>query len=801
MEQHATKQTKRWQDSALFLLPLVALLIIFRQVLFEDRLFFDGDSYLYFYQNFRMLAQGHRHVVPWILSGFPLYTSANATWFYPVYGFFFKFFDIYHSYHYLTLLNFILAYIGTYLYARKVKLSFVAAVLAASIFIFSGQLMMWATVIANTNYYWILPFALLLVEKMRKGAYAPLYAIGAGCLLGIGWLSGHVQFVVYIHAFVAMYYIWFCIFKPWRSDGRHAGFAAIWLVVLFAISAAIGWQQIGSVLSFTNQTARSAGVTAAQALGNGYKPQDLVHYVLPFWNTPLLPAPTPNLYLGIFPLLLLLYAFFRYRELGSRGRFFLIAFIFCLLAGIYYSPVGFILHELPLFNSFREMSRLMFIGNFAAAMLIGMVFELLMHEENKEKFEKLVHWCKRAALWVFMPVVLVATILQFFFFNVIRTAATTFFFAHRYAATARLAPEHYRALIDQYVFQTLNSFSLSNSQVLICIALLIVTLYFVHRRSELRQSAVAVALVVVTVLGSVAVYEDHFQTIPRSLAETIPASVAAVAQLENNGAPFRIFSLFPGVTEYDRLVVACPASSPEEHAEFLQALAVPNVTVQYGLESADGYENFMPARIAELLAYAGSERATAGVLLSGQKMPIEERVKEFVQRSDVLRLMNVKYVFSPYRIVDAGFTEVHHEELGTCGGSVYVYQLAGVVPRYFFTNRATATSLYNPAIDEVAAKLQASMRDQGVLLETASTTHATTTTFFALPAQQSADTVTLTVDALTNGYVTVGNAWLPGWRALVDGTATPILRANYIYMAVPVVAGKHEILFHYSATN
>ncbi|HET6314451.1 MAG TPA: YfhO family protein [Chloroflexia bacterium] len=43
----------------------------------------------------------------------------------------------------------------------------------------------------------------------------------------------------------------------------------------------------------------------------------------------------------------------------------------------------------------------------------------------------------------------------------------------------------------------------------------------------------------------------------------------------------------------------------------------------------------------------------------------------------------------------------------------------------------------------------------------------------------------------------INESWSPGWRATVDGTETPIYRANYIVQGVVVPPGEHEVVFHY----
>jgi hypothetical protein len=45
----------------------------------------------------------------------------------------------------------------------------------------------------------------------------------------------------------------------------------------------------------------------------------------------------------------------------------------------------------------------------------------------------------------------------------------------------------------------------------------------------------------------------------------------------------------------------------------------------------------------------------------------------------------------------------------------------------------------------------------------------------------------------TDGYLFLSDPFYPGWRAQVDGEATPILRANYAFRAVAVPAGTHRV--------
>ncbi|MBI5035414.1 MAG: YfhO family protein [Chloroflexi bacterium] len=61
--------------------------------------------------------------------------------------------------------------------------------------------------------------------------------------------------------------------------------------------------------------------------------------------------------------------------------------------------------------------------------------------------------------------------------------------------------------------------------------------------------------------------------------------------------------------------------------------------------------------------------------------------------------------------------------------------------------------------------------------------------------------ITLSVQAQSDAYVLLTDTWYPGWVARVDGVETPIQRGDYIFRAVRVSAGAHQIEFEYRPTT
>ena len=44
----------------------------------------------------------------------------------------------------------------------------------------------------------------------------------------------------------------------------------------------------------------------------------------------------------------------------------------------------------------------------------------------------------------------------------------------------------------------------------------------------------------------------------------------------------------------------------------------------------------------------------------------------------------------------------------------------------------------------------------------------------------------------------LSDRWYPGWKASVNGADVPVLRANGVFMAVPVPAGVSDVEFHFT---
>lgn len=59
----------------------------------------------------------------------------------------------------------------------------------------------------------------------------------------------------------------------------------------------------------------------------------------------------------------------------------------------------------------------------------------------------------------------------------------------------------------------------------------------------------------------------------------------------------------------------------------------------------------------------------------------------------------------------------------------------------------------------------------------------------------------ISASAPGGGFLVLTDAYYPGWQAYVDGVATPILRADYLFRAVPLPPGDHTVSFRFEPTS
>ncbi len=867
----------------LFFVPIVAIVIIFREAIFFDRMYYNGDTMLQFFPYFNFFAHDTGRIAHSILSGFPLDTTVTGIWYYPVNTLFLLLFDSFDAYKFLILFDLLLTYAFSFLYARKIGLKFETSILTAMVFLFSGQLMLWSTTATNANYFFLLPAVLLTAEYLRAGKGRWLFLPASGVLLGVGWLSGHIQFIVYIHVFFVIYSIVayrHCrgggvvnpivlretgdcfVAKPSRNDTgvsenssaskflpvRYLSRTSFDVLIAFVISFLVGFPQIRTIIGFLGQTSRIQGVSLHEFFSGSFYPQDVIHFLLPFWSNPVIHTGIPSFFIGILSILLLIFGFVIWKRLENPlTRFFLSVFGVCIVMSFMYSPIGLVLYHIPFVNAFREWSRVMFIGNFAAAIAIGFTLEyLVLHgkevQSSIRKYLRIIRWILYG---VFVPVVVLVSILKVFAFERFRSWIHSYVTNAVYPRGAGFPLEHYLNLADQYVNDAFGQLFIGNRHIIVALVTMICSIWLLKRLGAnfLRAHAPspplvgAAASILIVAFNVVGVYGAYFDAVPRSLLFHAPETARVIQDKAQGQGPYRVYSLFPGISEYNELVIRCGTTEAQEVLQFQKSVLTPNMNMLAGLNSIDAYENYMPLRVSEMLAFVGSERATTGELVARESIPLEERVQKVTNRKNVLRSMNVRFVLSHERIHDPDVEEIAHEKVGKCKTDVFVYELKDPWPRYFITGSyQVMPQEVSNVFEYVSGYLSNHPFSDGIVLEKdpgicrgviarkpcdeaisgdariSEIDNASASTMTGekvlreikkqdiqiVEGEIGKDRMTFRIESQQPSLLFIGNAWLPGWRATINGTPIEILRANYIYMAVPLGQGIQAIELRYS---
>ena len=67
----------------------------------------------------------------------------------------------------------------------------------------------------------------------------------------------------------------------------------------------------------------------------------------------------------------------------------------------------------------------------------------------------------------------------------------------------------------------------------------------------------------------------------------------------------------------------------------------------------------------------------------------------------------------------------------------------------------------------------------------------------ATVVSHTANEVSIETESEREAVLVLTDSYYPGWTAEVDGKAADILRANYVFRAVPLSAGRHAVVFKF----
>ena len=239
------------------------------------------------------------------------------------------------------------------------------------------------------------------------------------------------------------------------------------------------------------------------------------------------------------------------------------------------------------------------------------------------------------------------------------------------------------------------------------------------------------------------------------------------------------------------------ATAEDQYAYGREFLTV-NANMLHGVQSIDGYDNFMTRRTSNLLNEVLSDSMPTGNQIARSKKTRAEKIALFQDRLHIVGMMNVKYVLSAYALPTSTLRLAWSGEATSQHIPIHIYENPLVLPRFFLAQ----TVIVLPEDEtQTLVEILKPGRDfhQETLLECASCAvpFGTSATDTVRLASYVPGNVRLMTDAQSPRLLVFNENNLRGWKATVDGREVPIYFANYLYQGVIVPAGAHEVHFQY----
>jgi hypothetical protein len=748
----AKPQSFQWLYCSL--LYSLAIAAIFAEKIMHGVIFAAEDGRV---QNYPAFASPGFLWTPLLLTGFPVLADPQTCLFYPICFLSKHLLSGYQGWNLYVLSAYFLSAVFAALFAFRLTKSNLAAVIAGLIYGFGGyQISELRHIQIIQTAVW-LPLLLYFVACLRqrtKWTTLQLAAMAATAALTI--LAGHPQTAAYIFTATVAYAAFGASLN--RETSKKENFKQALVVTTLSAAAiffggAVAAVQLLPSYELSQQSVRTAFGYKDFIVGQ-LEPMQVLGFMVPymlggnFGSLDGLPfseqGPPPGLmFFGFAPIILSIFAIARLRAKAMVPFLIVtivVSFLFALGGN---TPLAHLFHAIPLLGSFRGLYRILLLPTLAISILSAIAIAKIESDTRAEatsfKAEVIGSWNKlgRAKHVLLCLYILVG------------------------------------ALVPTFLFGTLP------------------LLLYKSRPQQLWRRALLV-LSIFVVLWSYAVNSQWFKESPQIATFSPPMGCEQLKEkLQTSNQ--RIFTL--------RGLAAEAGEYP------------PNLSRLWGVSNASGYEPLMPRRYMKML-----EIAEGGFLQPPWRIKAQDRSFD---------ICAVRYLLAPADAFGGrAFVEGawNYWKLTSQKDGVLCYENTRARPRFYLvpdhrdvneqealvaikTSALPNGEIFDPETmvliesDSAASSIPASSIPASPIPASsipATDSRRTGSSISAISLDKIADErFELSTESDFSGYLVVADQYYPGWKALLDGQATPILRANYVQRAITLPAGKHKVVFTY----
>ncbi len=541
----------------------------------------------------RMIAGGHLPLWnPLIFAGMPLLAGVYPGALYPP-NWLFAVFSPGLAMNIVVMTTFHLALIGTYLYARRIDLNRIGALIAATAFGFGGFMIPHLGHTSRIAAAAWLPWILLAIERLHGRASWRWIAFGSA-FIALQLFAGEPQMTFYTILVCGAYWLFSFIFRPMRQKRRRFATATAAMAVCGTLLSAV---QLLPEQELLEQGER-ARIAYDYFSGYSFPPRQIFTFIFPYFFGGAAMPPYRSVwwgqwtidetcgYVGLLTLLLGFVALFGRRNRSIVWFWAATAVISLCLAFGGYLPfeLNHLLYRLPVYNLFRAPARHMFEFTFSLGILAG------LGASSLARMDKGVSRRALATATAVMALIVIAT-------------AVTYRFFGDYLAAATPRPEISGSLLITDSVVPMATFTLT----------LLVVWVYLRRRSLLGE-----VMMILILIADLAAFGHFFNwrvatySVDRRIAD--PPTVSYIKSREKDLNTFRIVS-----------------QSSEPFGRNSDLLDYPNASIVRGLQSVNGYDAL---RLARPAAIAG-EMTLDGLIVDEESLADRHRGFD---------LLNVKYL-------------------------------------------------------------------------------------------------------------------------------------------------------------
>lgn len=677
---------------------------------------------------------------PYNFSGYPLLANFQSAVFYPLnLAMFVLPFE--YGWSFLIISQPLLAFIFMFLFLRNLKISKVGSFISSIAFAFSGffvSWLEWGNVVSTALW---LPLALLSIDKIfenydgrlniknkiskmhMKDKKLILWFIVILFALASSFFAGHLQTFFYLAVVSTAYFIF-----RWLRYGRIFKILYVFLIftILFLILTAVQWIP---TIQFISLSARSIDQNYLNIEGWFIPWQNLVQFIAPdFFGNPA----TLNYwgvwnygefigYVGLLPLILALGAL-----IFKRDKLVLF-FGFILISGIIFAFPS-VISNLPFwlnipFVSTSQPTRLMYIIDFSLVVLAAFGFDYF--KKNKER--------------IIVPLVIVSLM---------------FLSLWGYVKLNIVLPEFVRLVPDNLAV------SFSNLRLPTLVFALTLTLFCLNTfifKKNIKLSNLIYILIIIVFLADIFRFADKYTVF--SDKKYLYPNTKSLDFIKNQSGNFRIM-------ETDSRILP------------------PNFTINYRLESIDGYDPLYLMRYAELAAAIGRNKPNINTPFGFNRIITPQNYQ-----TNLINVLNVKYILSLAEIDMQNLEKVFEEN------ETKVYENKNYIDKAFFVEKTIGSENKYDSIEKLFEQKSNLNKVAIVEGEKYNKYNRIWTVGKAEVVSYEANRIAINVESDGDGFLVLTDSFYPTWKVEIDGVNSEIWRVNYNFRGVVVPAGSKEVVF------